>query len=155
MSPAIHAGLIALHALAAAVWVGGMFFAYVALRPAAGALLEPPQRCGLLQASLARFLPWVWVSVVALLATGLALIAGYGGLAAVGAYVHAMFAIGLVMMAVFVYLWFVPYRRLRRAVAARDWPAGGGALDRIRGLIAFNLALGLLTIAIGAGGRVW
>jgi len=155
MSPAIHAGLIALHALAAAVWVGGMFFAYAALRPAAGALLDPPQRCGLLQASLARFLPWVWVSVVALLATGLALIAGYGGLAAVGAYVHSMFALGLVMMAVFVYLWFYPYRGLRRAVAAQEWAVGGRHLGRIRWLIAFNLTLGLVTIAIGAGGRVW
>jgi uncharacterized membrane protein len=30
--------LIALHVLAVVVWVGGMFFAYLVLRPSAGAL---------------------------------------------------------------------------------------------------------------------
>ena len=35
---------IALHLLAAVIWVGGMFFAYMALRPAAASLLEPPLR---------------------------------------------------------------------------------------------------------------
>ena len=33
--------LIALHILAAVVWVGGIFFAYMVLRPSAGPL-EPP-----------------------------------------------------------------------------------------------------------------
>ena len=33
---------IPLHLLAAVIWVGGMFFAYMALRPVAASLLEPP-----------------------------------------------------------------------------------------------------------------
>ena len=33
--------LIALHVLAAVVWVGGMFFAYMVLRPSAGLLVAP------------------------------------------------------------------------------------------------------------------
>ena len=36
---------IALHTLAAVIWVGGMFFAYLVLRPSAGAL-EPASDCG-------------------------------------------------------------------------------------------------------------
>ena len=35
---------ITLHLLSAVIWVGGMFFAYMVLRPAAATLLEPPQR---------------------------------------------------------------------------------------------------------------
>ena len=33
---------IALHTLAAVIWVGGMFFAYLVLRPSAGALARNP-----------------------------------------------------------------------------------------------------------------
>lgn len=47
---------LVLHSLAAAVWVGGMFFAYMALRPAAGAL-EPPQRLTLWRGTFDRFFP--------------------------------------------------------------------------------------------------
>jgi len=34
----------ALHVLAAVVWVGGMFFAWMVLRPAAVSALQPPER---------------------------------------------------------------------------------------------------------------
>ena len=47
--------LATLHLLGVVVWVGGMFFAHMALRPAATELLEPPQRLPLLQATLMRF----------------------------------------------------------------------------------------------------
>ena len=36
-----------LHLLGVVVWVGGMFFAYMALRPVGAAMLEPPQRLSL------------------------------------------------------------------------------------------------------------
>ena len=38
--------LIAMHVLAVVVWVGGMFFAYFCLRPAAAKLLQPPTAVG-------------------------------------------------------------------------------------------------------------
>ena len=46
---------LTLHILGAVVWVGGMFAAYVCLRPAAGAL-EPPQRLKLWRGFFARIL---------------------------------------------------------------------------------------------------
>ena len=52
------------------VWVGGMFFAYVCLRPAAGNVLEPPQRLRLWTGVFSRFFPWVWLSVAAILGSG-------------------------------------------------------------------------------------
>jgi uncharacterized membrane protein len=58
---------IAIHALAAVLWVGGMFFAYMVLRPSAGPL-EAPVRLQLWDRVFSRFFPWVWASVATLLA---------------------------------------------------------------------------------------
>jgi uncharacterized membrane protein len=145
---------IALHTLAVVVWVGGMFFAYMALRPVAAALLEPPLRLPLWARTFAKFFPWVWVSVALLLVTGyVMLFQRFGGFATSPLYVHLMQGIGLAMMAIFLHVFFAPYGRLKRAVAAQDWPAGGKALGQIRLLIGINLILGLATTAIAVGGR--
>jgi uncharacterized membrane protein len=65
-----------------------------------------------------------------------------------------MFLLGLVMGGIFVYVYFVPYAGLQRAVAAQNWPAGGQALGRIRQLVAANLVLGVLTIAVATLGKL-
>ena len=141
-----------LHILGVVVWVGGMFFAYMALRPVAASVLEPPQRLTLWAGVFGKFFPWVWVSVALILATGLYLLMTMGG---AGAPHHAlaMFALGVVMMAIFAHVFFAPYGRLKRAVAAQDWKAGGAALAQIRQLVGLNLSLGLLTIAVVFLGR--
>ena len=145
---------VTLHLLAVVIWVGGMFFAYVCLRPVAAAQLEPPQRLPLWAGVFDRFFPLVWGAVLLILATGFWIIFGvYGGFAAVALYVHLMLALGLVMMGIFAHVFFAPYRRLKRAVAAQDWPAGGKALGQIRQLVGLNTLLGLVTIAVAAGGR--
>ena len=63
-------------------------------------------------------------------------------------YVIAMAAIGVVMTMIFLHVYFAPFARLKRAVAAEDWKAGGAALNQIRILVGTNLALGLLNIAV-------
>ena len=145
---------VTLHLLAAVIWVGGMFFAHQMLRPVAADLLEPPLRQPLWVGVFGRFFPWVWVAVGTILATGYyMLFVVFGGMAQVGLYVHAMHGIGLVMVAIYLYVFFVPYQGLKRAVAAQVWPEGKGHIDRIRDLVGVNMILGLLTIAIAAGGR--
>jgi uncharacterized membrane protein len=146
---------IAIHALAAVIWVGGMFFAYIVLRPSAGPL-EGPVRLQLWERVFSRFFPWVWTSVATLIASGLGMIFwGYGGFAAVGTYVHLMLGIGLLMTAIYAHLYFVPWPRLRRAVVAANWAEAGVQLGVIRRIVAVNLTLGLITVAIGASGRFW
>jgi uncharacterized membrane protein len=142
------------HVLGVVIWVGGMFFAYVALRPVAASLLEPPQRLPLWRQTFRRFFFWVWLSVAAILASGLWMIALFGGFGAVGAHVHAMFGLGVVMMLIFAHVYFAPYRRLTRLVGERDWKAAGAALAQIRKLVAVNLTLGLITVAVGTAGRL-
>ena len=74
--------LVALHILAAVVWVGGMFFAYMVLRPSAGPL-EPPARLALWQRVFGRFFPWVWASIAVLLISGYTMLfVHFGGFAA-------------------------------------------------------------------------
>ena len=54
---------LVLHVLGAVVWVGGMFFAYVVMRPTVVELLEGPERLRFFERSFARFFVWVWIAV--------------------------------------------------------------------------------------------
>lgn len=141
-----------LHVLGVVVWVGGMFFAYMALRPVAADVLEPPARLTLWAGVFGKFFPWVWASVALILLTGLHMLAKVGGMAAAH-YVMTMLALGVVMMLIFAHVFFAPYKKLKRAVAEQNWKAGGAALAQIRMLIGINLSLGLLTIVVVFLGR--
>jgi uncharacterized membrane protein len=138
--------LLFLHVVSDVVWVGGMFLAYMAVRPAAAEVLDPPQRLKLWTAIFRRFFPWVWAAVTLILVSGFAMLSQ---LAAIPAYIIGMAVIGIVMSAIFMHLYFAPFGRLKRAVAAEDWKAGGAALNQIRRLVAVNLTLGLVNIAVG------
>ncbi len=143
-----------LHVLAVVVWVGGMFFAWMCLRPVAASQLEPPARLRLWVGVFQNFFPWVWAAVPVILATGLWLIrAGFGGIGDAPGYIHGMFGLGVVMMLIFMHVFFAPYRRLRIAVATEDWPEGGRNLGMIRKLVGFNTLLGVVTVLLAAGGR--
>jgi uncharacterized membrane protein len=147
-------GLI-VHVLAAVIWVGGMFFAYMVLRPATGAL-DSRVRLALWGEAFRRFFPWVWASIVALLVSGYGILfLGLGGFGAAGVHVHVMQATGLLMIALFLHLYFAPWPRLRRALEAGDDQLAARQLAQIRRIVAINLALGLITAAIGASGRYW
>ncbi|PWB57070.1 MAG: hypothetical protein C3F18_04470 [Nitrosomonadales bacterium] len=146
--------MIMLHVLGVVIWVGGMFFAHQLLRPVAADLLEPPVRLQLWVGVFRRFFPWVWACVAAILASGLFMIGLMGGMAVVPLYVHAMLGLGLAMMAIFAYVFFAPYVRLRNGVANQDWKSGGAALASIRQLVGINLSLGLATIAIATAGAM-
>ncbi len=146
--------MVTLHVLSVVIWVGGMFFAYMVLRPVAAAQLEPPLRLTLWVGVFGRFFPWVWLCVLTILGTGLWMMFGvFGGFADSPLYIHAMFSVGIVMMLIFMHVFFAPYGRLKRAVAAQDWPAGGQALAQIRVLVGINTLIGLGNIAIAAAGR--
>lgn len=143
-----------LHLLAAVVWVGGMFFAYVALRPVAAAQLEPPARLTLWVGVFKVFFPWVFAAIVTLLLSGYWMVLSfYGGFDAIGMHVHLMMWAGYVMILLFFHVFFAPFKRLKRAVAAADWPAGAKSLAQIRVLIGINLSIGLVVVAIASGGR--
>lgn len=145
---------IALHLLAAVLWVGGMLFAYVVLRPVAAGQLEPPVRLRLWVGIFGKFFPLVWLSIILLLLTGYGMLFNlFGGFAHAPVYVHLMNGIGILMILIFLHVFFSPYRRLKEAVTIENWPEGGKNLAQIRLLIGTNTLLGLLVIIIAAAGR--
>jgi uncharacterized membrane protein len=149
----LYTSLLFVHVAGVLIWVGGMFVMHFAVRPAAVAQLPPPQRLPLMAAALGRFFFWVSIAVVAILASGLALILGSGGFRNAHVSVHVMFVLGLLMMAIYLHIRFAPFPRLNAAVAAQDWPAAGRALDSVRKLVGINLLLGFVTTAVATIGR--
>jgi uncharacterized membrane protein len=146
--------MLTLHVFSAVIWVGGMFFAYMALRPVAASVLEPPERLGLWAGVFGRFFPWVFASIAVLLASGYWMVLSfYGGFDAVGLHVHLMIWSGYLMMLIFLHVFFAPFRKLKRAVAAGDWQAGARSLAQIRVLVGINLLLGVCIVAVASGGR--
>lgn len=144
--------LLLVHLAGVVLWVGGMFFAYVCLRPTAAALLDPPLRLRVWQGVFRRFFTWVWIAMLGILLSGFAML-GHIGFAAAPNYLHMMAGGGIVMAAIFVYVFTVPYRTLSRAVAMQNWADGGLALARIRRAVHANLWLGILVIVIATVGR--
>ena len=138
--------VLAAHLLAVTAWVGGMFYALAVLRPSL-AVLDPPQRMALHMQAFRRFFLVVWHAMPVALLSGYAMLFGvYGGFRGAPWNVHAMHGTGLVMAGVFVAIVFGPYAALKRQ-------PGPGPLDRIRKLIALNLALGALTITVASLGH--
>lgn len=138
-----------LHILGFTLWVGGMFFMHMAMRPNAEAFLQAPQKAQFWSNILGRFFVGIWFSVA------LVLISGFYMMAQIGrppAYVSAMLLLGLIMTAFSSYTFFSPYKRLKHAVGANDWQDGEVVLARIRLLTGINLRLGLVTIGVGALG---
>lgn len=149
----VHGLLIALHALAAVIWVGGMFFAYVALRPAAGAL-SLAERLPLWSGVFGRFFAWVWASIAVLLISGYWMLFGYyGGFGGAGTHVHIMHGLGWLMFLLFGHVFFSPWRRLRASLAAGTLDEAARYLNQIRLFVALNLSLGLVVVAVASGGR--
>ena len=145
---------VTLHILAALIWVGGMFFAYNALRPAAAQVLEPPLRLELWVQVFRRFFIWVWLSIFILLATGYwMLFAVFGGFANAGVHIHIMHGVGYLMILIYLFVFFAPYRRLRHAVIVQDYPLAGQQLNQIRRLVGLNTLIGLAVVSIASAGR--
>ncbi|WP_298932739.1 CopD family protein [uncultured Ramlibacter sp.] len=137
--------LLFFHLAAAIFWMGGMAFMVLALRVPVSEQLQPPVRLPMLAAVLRRFFSVVAISIVVLLATGVPLLLAAGGKPPPGW--HAMAGLGIAMVLVFGHIFFAPWRRMKAAVAAADWPEAGRRMGQITLLAKLNLGLGWLAIA--------
>lgn len=148
----LHAVMITLHILAAIIWVGGMFFAYTSLRPAASSL-ETPDRLLLWLRTFEQFFRWVWTAIVVLLITGFWMIfRSFGGFAQAGTYIHLMLGIGIFMMLIFGHVYFALYKRFRALTIGGNHADAALTLGKIRKLVGFNLCLGILVTIIASTG---
>ncbi len=155
MVPSMTYSLLKLvHLLGLIVWIGGMAFSHLFMRPALGTL-PAEQRLTFMHQVLQRFFNAVTVSAIFIFMTGVWMIARTAGQFAQAGIEFAMpvswmfmAAVGMVMMAIFAWLRLLPYGRLHRAVTAQDWPAAGQALGTLRKGVAVNLVLGLIIIVV-------
>lgn len=140
-----------LHVLSAVLWVGGMFFAWMILRPAVIAALEGPARLKLWLQVFPRFFVWVWCAVIMLPVTGIGMInINFSGFQTAPRYVQVMIGLYVVMVALFLRISTLNLPELRKAVAAEQWPEGAAALGKIRRLVGINLLVGIAVVAIAA-----
>lgn len=145
---------LVLHLLSAVVWVGGMFFAYMFLRPVAGSQLEPPARLQLWVGVFQKFFPFVWLAILFLPLTGYVMMFDvWGSMSATPLYVHLMNILGIVMILIYLHVFFAPYKRLKEAVIKQDWAEGGRNLNIIRKMVGINTLIGLLVVIIASAGR--
>jgi uncharacterized membrane protein len=150
----IYAALKTVHVLAIIVWIGGMVFAHFFLRPAV-ARLDPPVRLRLMHDVLDRFFRAVLVAALLTLASGVWMLGRVakqvvqsGGRFEMPLAWTVMAVLGVAMVAIFMHIRFALYKRLSRAVAASDWPAGAAALGQIRLWVSVNMALGLVVLLV-------
>jgi len=150
----IYATLKTLHVLSIILWIGGMVFAHFFLRPAV-ARLEPPVRLRLMHDVLGRFFQAVLVASLLTLASGVWMLGRVarqvvqaGGNFELPLAWGVMAVLGVAMVAIFMHIRFVLYRRLGSAVAASAWAAAGAVLAQIRNWVSINLGLGIFVLLV-------
>ncbi len=126
----------------------------IALRPAAVALMQAPERLRLMAAIWKRFFPVVLVSIAALFATGTNLyttafraVKAASGEGSVPLGWNLMLVLGLLMMAIFGHIYLVGYTKFKRAMEVQNWVVAGQAAAQVHTLMITNFTLGWLAIA--------
>ncbi|WP_130471478.1 hypothetical protein [Candidatus Magnetaquicoccus inordinatus] len=147
--------LLSLHILAATIWIGGMFFAHVFLRPAT-LQLEIEPRIDLWYGIFSRFFPWVWAIILILPLSGYALLhTTFANPNPAPTYIRIMQWLGWSMIFLFVFLFLAHFRNMAKMVKKRLLPEAAIYLNRIRIIVSINLFLGLVTIMVATTGRYW
>ncbi len=150
----IYATLKTIHVLSIVLWIGGMAFAHFFLRPAV-AQLEASVRLRLMHDVLGRFFQAVLVASLLTLISGVWMLGRVakqvvqsGGSFEMPLAWTVMAVLGIVMVAIFMHIRFVLFKRLGQAVAASDWSAGAAAMAQIRRWVSINLGTGFLVLLV-------
>ncbi len=139
---------VLIHLLGVVVWLGGMFFAVLCLRPSLPTL-PAANRPTLMADALGRFFNYVAVAILAIWLSGFQLLAPVGMKHAPAGW-HLMIGAALLMTLVFLFIRLVIYPGVRRSIEQGELPAAAAGLNRIRWLVVINLALGVLALIGGA-----
>ena len=142
-----------LHLIAGIVWMGGMTFMLLALRPAALATLEAQPRAVLMGQVFKRFYLLVLLAVVALFSTGTHLYTATfraaklaTGQGSVPLGWNVMLVLGILMMLIFGHIYFAGFKKYKRSVAAGEWPLAAKAAGLMHTMTLVNFSLGWLAI---------
>ncbi|MGD8581448.1 MAG: CopD family protein [Gammaproteobacteria bacterium] len=141
-----------LHLVAINVWVGGTFFAIVILGRAIRNV-DSAQQLHLWHLVFKRFFAWAWIAVIIILSSGTWMVYSvYGGFSRIPIYVMLMGVIALLMITVFIFIYFIPYRQYQQLVTMNDVDRCLQKLAIIRFAGIINMVLGLcIVVIIGSG----
>ena len=150
----IYATLKTIHVFSIVLWIGGMAFAHFFLRPAV-AQLEASVRLRLMHDVLGRFFQAVLVASLLTLISGVWMLGRVakqvvqsGGSFEMPLAWTVMAVLGIVMVAIFMHIRFVLFKRLGQAVATSDWSAGAAVMAQIRRWVSINLGTGFLVLLV-------
>lgn len=148
----LNAIAIILHLIAINVWVGGMFFLVMVLGRAINKL-EQEQQLMVWASTLKYFFFWVWLAVLILLSSGIAmLVYRFHDFINAPAYVLVMACLGILMIILFLLMYFIFYQKFKSAIKSSMVESAIENLRVIRALGRINIVLGLcVIIAIGGG----
>ncbi len=142
-----------LHLIAGIVWMGGMTFMLLALRPAALASLDAQPRTLLMAEVFKRFYVLVLLAIALLFTTGTHLYTATfraaklaTGQGSVPLGWNVMLVLGLAMMLIFGHIYFAGFKKYKRAVAAGQWPVAAKAAGLMHTMTLVNFTLGWLAI---------
>ena len=143
-----------LHILAIVVWLGGLFCMSVMVSPA-GRDLDATAIAFHWQRVLARFFTWAWIALLLIVATGIALVQyRFGGFSHMPALHRANTAIGVPAIALFVYVFLIPWQRYRRSIVKSEWSLAGRILGHVRIVLAAILVLGIAASVVSIADRL-
>lgn len=124
------------------------------LRPAV-AQLEASVRLRLMHDVLGRFFQAVLVASLLTLISGVWMLGRVakqvvqsGGSFEMPLTWTVMAVLGIVMVAIFMHIRFVLFKRLGQAVAASEWSAGAAVMAQIRRWVSINLGTGFLVLLV-------
>ena len=142
-----------LHLIAGIVWMGGMTFMLIVLRPAALASMDAQPRALLMGEVWKRFYVLVLVAIALLFTTGTHLYTATFraaklavGQGSVPLGWNIMLVLGLAMMLIFGHIYFAGFKKYKRAVAASEWAVAAKAGALIHTMTLINFSLGWLAI---------
>jgi len=145
--------VLSVHTLAIIIWLGGLFLLGVVFRPGSERM-DPATAFPLWDRVLRRFFVWAWISLAAILVTGILMVfLKFGGFSGVPNLHRANTALGIPAMVLYAYLYFVPWRRFRQAMSIYDLSAAGKTLARFRTVTAVILCFGVIASVVSIAGR--
>ena len=141
----------AIHVLAATIVAGGLFFACIIMRPAAGSV-DPGVRLPLWRRTFQRFFLWYAGAILAMNATGYLLAIGSGTTPTLE--LHLKHAFGWILLLLVTYIYVVPFRRMEIAMGQGERPRAAQHLRHAHRILYLALAFALLAMAFGAEGNI-
>lgn len=139
-----------IHLLAVVLWIGGIVFLDGFVAPALRRAIDQPRpRAQLLYLLFRNFFAAIWGAGAALVITGYGMVLLRGGFGALSAAQWVMVVLGSGMVLLALYIFFVPFLRMRSAVRRADWDAACAQAGQIRRLSTVNIVLAVPTILSG------